>query len=234
MNRYHAILILVLAGLAFLLYPAAATWLYERDVASQKQEFLKNTRSLENGEGATSPYEELYRFLRSENERFYLTGQSGLVDAFSYQTAGIDLSEYGIEDGCIAYIEIPSINIEMPVYLGANTENMGKGAVHLTQTSYPIGGENTNAVIAAHRGGVREMFRNIHKIRIGDEMLITNFREQLVYRAAEIKIILPTDIDDVKIQEGRDLVTLISCNPLGKNYQRYCLYCERTPLPLTS
>ena len=230
MNRYIVILILALAGLGLLLYPMVSSWLYGRDVAAEKQEFLKHTQDPENSGDDPSPYEELYRFLKAENERLYLTGQAGLVDAFSYQTAGIDLSEYGIEDGCIAYIEIPSINIEAPVYLGANTENMSKGAVHLTQTSYPVGGENTNAVIAAHRGGVREMFRNIHKIKLGDEIIITNFRETLVYRASEIKIILPGDIDDVKIQEGRDLVTLLSCNPLGQNYQRYCLYCERAPI----
>ena len=173
------------------------------------------------------PYEKLYRFLNDENIRLYESGQDELVDAFSYQTAGIDLSGFGLEDGCIGYLEIPSIKAIMPIYLGANAQNMKKGAAHMTQTSYPISGINTNAVLAAHRGGALEMLRNIHLIQIGDEIIITNFRERLVYEAIESKIILPADIGEVKIQEGQDLITLLSCNPLGKNYQRYVLYCKK-------
>ena len=174
------------------------------------------------------PYDDLYQFLKSENERLYMTGQDDLLDVFSYETADIDLSFYGFDDGCVGFLEAPSIGVLLPIYLGANAENMKKGAVHMTQTSYPIGGNNTNAVIAAHRGGTCEMLRNIHKIQIGDEIIITNFREQLTYLATEIRIILPTDVNEVKIQEGRDIITLLSCNPLGKNHQRYVLYCERT------
>ena len=172
-------------------------------------------------------YEELYQFLLAENDRLYKTGQDDLKDAFSYQTAGIDLSRFGLDDGCIGYLEIPSINALMPIYLGANAQNMKKGAAHMTQTSYPIGGKNTNAVLAAHRGGAREMLRNIHLIQLGDEIIITNFRERLVYRATEIKIILPTEIGEVKIREDQDIVSLITCNPLGKNIQRYVLFCMR-------
>ena len=225
--RHILALIIGITGLCVLLYPTAADFVYNRQTSSLKLEFLEKTQSQQAGDDSPKPYEELYQYLTLENERLFETGQSGLVDAFSYQRAGINLSDYGIEDGCIGFIDIPSIGIEMPIYLGANTENMRKGAVHLTQTSYPIGGENTNAVIAAHRGGTTEMFRNIHKIEIGDEVIITNFREQLNYRVVDIKIILPNDINEIKIQDDRELITLISCNPLGANYQRYVVYCER-------
>ena len=219
--------LLALVGAAVLLYPTFDEALYKGEVAAQKREFFAQTEAQNQASLGGLPYPDLYRLLQAENEGLRLSGQSGLVDAFSYQTAGIDLSPYGLADGCIGYVLIPSIGVEMPIYLGANTENMRKGAVHLTQTSYPIGGIGTNAVIAAHRGGTREMFRNIHQVQIGDEVIIENPWGRLVYRAVEIRIILPTDIDQVKIQEGRDLVTLLSCNPLGQNYQRYALYCER-------
>ena len=169
----------------------------------------------------------LYQFLMAENKRLYEAGQKDLKDAFSYEVAGIDLSQFGIEDNVIGYIHLPSINMELPIYLGANKANMRKGAVHLTQTSYPIGGENTNCVIAAHRGSSLVMFRNIHKINAGDSIFITNFKEILTYRVVELKIISPNDIEKILIQTGRDLVTLVSCNPLGANYERYLVYCER-------
>ena len=120
------------------------------------------------------------------------------------------------------------MEIELPILLGANTENMKQGAVHLIETSYPIGGENTNCVLAAHRGYSRAaMFRDIEKLELGDEIYIRNFRETLVYRVVQLQVISPTDVGQLLIQDGRDLVTLITCHPYGHNYQRYVVYCER-------
>ena len=96
------------------------------------------------------------------------------------------------------------------------------------ETSYSIGGENTNCVLAAHRGSSRAaMFRDIEKLEIGDEIYIQNFRETLTYRVAELRVISPTDVQELLIQPGRDLVTLITCHPYRHNYQRYVVYCER-------
>jgi len=211
----------LLAGLGVLFYPQLHDLFYRRQIADVKKDFMWDKTP------GNSSYDALYELLKAENERLFATGQNGLVDAFSYEQPAVDLSEYGIRDNCIGFISIPCIKIELPIYLGANTENMLKGSTHLTQTSYPIGGENTNCVIAAHRGRSVRQFREIHKIAIGDEITITNFRETLTYRAAKIKIISPSDIAEILIQPDKDLVTLISCHPLGANYQRYAVYCER-------
>ena len=221
--------ILLISGLCVLFYPTVVNLAYQSEVSKIKEDFLKNIARQE-GESQTLPdtqFDRLYAFLQEENRKLFENGQSGLTDAFSYEQPAVDFSEYGLTDNCIGFISIPRIGQELPIYLGASRANMKKGAVHLTQTSYPIGGGNTNCVIAAHRGGTQTMFRNIHKIQIGDRITITNFRETLTYQAVEIKIIKPNEIDQILIQEGRDLLTLISCNPLGYNYQRYVLYCER-------
>ena len=209
-------------------YPYLEQMVYENEIADLKRDFLHDVENPPTSdEPGLSLYDLLYEHLKAENQKLYETGQEGLTDAFSYQQPAVDLSAYGIKDNCIGFISISSINMELPLYLGANNENMKNGAVHLTQTSYPIGGNNTNSVIAAHRGTSLVMFRNIHKIAIGDEIIITNFREVLKYRAMKIEIIYPTDVHKLLIQENRDMITLITCNPLGKNYQRYVLYCER-------
>jgi len=208
----------LIAGLGVLFYPQLHDLHYQRQIGQLKKEFMRDDGSR---------FDELYALLKEKNELLFIEGQSGLVDAFSYERPAIDLSDYGIRDNCIGFIFLPSIKIELPVYLGANTENMLKGAVHMTQTSYPIGGDNTNSVIAAHRGRSVRQFREIDKIEIGDEVIIMNFRETLTYRAAEIKIIYPNAVEEVLIQHERDLITLISCHPLGNNYQRYVVYCER-------
>ena len=128
----------------------------------------------------------------------------------------------------IGFLSIPKMGVELPILLGANADNMRKGAVHLTETSYPIGGENTNCVIAAHRGYSKAaMFRDIEKLEIGDEVFLQNFRETLSYRVVALRVISPTDVQDLLIRENRDLLTLITCHPYQHNYQRYVVYCER-------
>ena len=174
------------------------------------------------------PLEKLYEELKFRNEELYKNKQENLVDPFSYEQPSIDLSEYGIQDNTIGYIRIPKMEIEVPILLGANSANMKKGAVHLTETSYPIGGENTNSVIAAHRGyGKAKLFRHIEKLEKEDLIYIQNFREELVYKVYEIKLVTPDSISELAIQEGQDIITLITCHPYRVNTQRYIVKAKR-------
>ena len=179
--------------------------------------------------GSPAPYlGELYDEMRAYNEEIYENGQQNLKDPFSYETPSFDLTKWGFTENVVGYIDIPRMGVTLPIYLGATEDNMHKGAVHLSQTSLPIGGENTNCVIAAHRGSwAGAMFRDIEKLQIGDEITITNLWTTLRYRVAEIRVIDPSDIRQVCIQDGRDLVTLITCHPYRHNNQRYVVYCER-------
>lgn len=216
--------LLFLFGLSVFLYPSYTGWRYREDVRDQKEVFEQETVE----ETDKDPMEELYQELKQRNETLYLEHQKNLTDPWSYEQPGIDLTAYGLEGNIIGFLSIPKMEIDLPILLGANRENMTLGAVHLTETSYPVGGENTNCVIAAHRGYAKAaMFRNIEKLEIGDEIYIENFRERLVYKVAETRVIAPVDIDQLLIQEGRDLVTLITCHPYRHNYQRYVVFCER-------
>ena len=133
-------------------------------------------------------------------------------------------------DDVIAALWIPRLDLELPVYLGANAANMARGGALLGQTSMPLGGENTNTVIAAHRGYYgAEMLRNVQQIQIGDKITMTTPWGTLVYRVCELKIIQPDDINAVLIQPGRDLLTLTTCHPYTQNTQRYLVIAERDP-----
>lgn len=106
-------------------------------------------------------------------------------------------------------------------------ENMAKGAAYLANTSLPVGGDNTNCVIAAHtRYKGIHMFKRITELEIGDEIYITNLWETLVYKVVETKVIDPIDSHNIYIKTGRSLVTLSTCHPYPKNYQRYLVYAE--------
>ena len=239
--------VLFLAGLSIMLYPILANWLYNYDVQAQKRnfeqqvedaQFVKDAENFENSEAieeslqeecaCEGPFDELYQELKRRNDLLYIEHQKDLKDPFSYEQPGIDLTEYGLDGNTIGFLSIPKMEIELPILLGANSENMRVGAVHLTETSYPIGGNNTNCVLAAHRGYSKAaMFRDIEVLELGDTIYIENPWETLIYQVVEIRIISPTDVQELLIQPGRDLVTLITCHPYRVNNQRYVVYCER-------
>ena len=168
----------------------------------------------------------LYQEAVSYNQKIYKNGQSGLKDAWSYRTSPIRLKDGKKRFG---YIKIKKMDVKLPLYLGATLENMRKGAAIMGETSLPLGTKNSNCVIAAHRGyeGI-PYFREIERLKVGDRVIIKNPWEKLTYRVEEIKIIQPDDSDQIKIQKGKDIVTLLTCHPYrGHGRYRYVVYCIR-------
>lgn len=172
---------------------------------------------------------QLYEEMQKYNQEIYHNGQAGLCDAWSYQQSGVDLSEYGIYEGVVGILRVPRMsNLKMPILLGASKNNMSRGATQLGQTSMPIGGNNTNCVIAGHRGWCgAKYFVDIEQMQIGDMVYIDNLWETLAYKVCDRKVIKPEDIDEVLIQENRDMVTLITCHPYRAHTHRYAVFCSR-------
>ena len=230
----------ILLGLALLIQPTAAQWWTSTRNAKTAAQFAARAEAQPTAPAAEETtaeppeperaYPELYAAMQDYNAEIYAGGQSGLTDPFAYEEAPLDLAAYGYDDDVLAVLWIPRLNLELPVYLGASRENMAKGAALLGQTSMPLGGENTNTVLAAHRGYYgAEMLRNVQQIQVGDKIQLTTPWDTLIYRVAELKIIDPADISSVLIQPGRDLLTLSTCHPYTQNYQRYLVIAERDP-----
>ena len=175
------------------------------------------------------PYEELYRSIQTYNEWLVTISQGNLTNRVSTEIVPITMTDYGLPDEVFGILRIPAMDLEMPIYLGANYDNLANGAAVLTQTSIPIGGENTNAVIAGHRGwNGYPYFLDIENLQVGDLIYIKNVWEELTYEVKTIRIVYPDDIDAILIQPGKDMVTLMTCHPpnTGGRY-RYLVYCER-------
>ena len=175
------------------------------------------------------PYEDLYEAMQGYNTWLAESRQCYLTDRASTEAVPFYLTRYGLPDEVFGVIRIPAMDLEIPLYLGANDENMANGAAVLTQTSIPIGGESTNAVIAGHRGyGGYKYFKDIELLQKGDSVTITNLWGELVYEVTEIRIVYPYDVDAILVQEGRDMITLMTCHPpnSGGKY-RYLVFCER-------
>ena len=163
------------------------------------------------------------------NRQLYAEKQCNLTDLEACEEPAADLTAYGIGDEIIGILEIPAMELIMPVYLGASDAHLAAGAAVLGNTSAPIGGDNTNSVIAGHRGWRgADYFRHIDRLAVGDTVTLINLWETLTYTVADIQIIQPHEVDKIKIQQGRDLLTLITCHPYASGgRQRYVVYCER-------
>jgi sortase family protein len=223
--RIIAVIILI-AGIGFFTYPIVLKIAFNM----QADKAIVQFESIITDELPTNnalPYAELRKAMFAYNEELYLSGQSGLIDQLSYEVPDFLLSDYGINSDILGYIAIPKIDVKLPIYNGASEKNMAKGATYLANTSLPVGGDNTNCVIAAHtRYKGIHMFKRITELEIGDEIYITNLWETLVYKVVETKVIDPIDSQNIYIKTGRSLVTLSTCHPYPKNYQRYLVYAE--------
>lgn len=177
------------------------------------------------GEGRILP--ELYDEILAYNTSIFENGQADLKDAWSYEQPVFRLEHYGLSSDMFGIITIPAMNLELPPYLGASWENLGKGAAILGQTSIPIGQENTNCVIAGHRGYKGKLFFcEIDAISVGDRVQIEHPWGKQQWEVFEIEIISPDDVEAIRIREGETLLTLITCHPYALNYNRYVVYCR--------
>jgi sortase A len=177
---------------------------------------------------ALSDKEALYEEMEAYNKRLVEEGQE-LLDAWSYEQTPFDMDLLDSEDEAIGYITIPDMDVTLPLYIGASSKNMALGATVLSETSMPIGGENTNCVIAGHRGySGAPYFRDIENLKEGSDVFITNPWETLSYRVVSISVIDPDDVASILIQPGKDMVTLLTCHPyMSHGKYRYVVYCER-------
>lgn len=220
-------LLFALGGIGLVLYPNV-----RRAVAGQQSAAVIETieeRREETAAADDSPQDPLYRDMQDYNRQIYEDRQSGLRDAWSYEQPPFSLADYGVVDEAVGYLSIQAMDLQLPLYLGADRDNLARGAAVLGNTSMPVGGENTNCVIAGHRGwqGV-PMFLEIENLQPGDLVRLDTLWDTLWYEVTEIRIIAPDEIDAVRIQEGKDLLTLVTCHPYPHNYQRYLVYCQRT------
>ncbi len=175
------------------------------------------------------PYlDRLYQYMRRRNKELFDTNQKTLNSPASYMNPEIKLSDYGIKSKSVGTLEIDRLDLKLSIFLGANDDNLTAGCGHLTNTSYPIGGTNTNCVIAVHRGlGGSDFLRYVEKLKTGDVVRIENFWYTLEYEVKKAMIIEPNDVEPIFIKKGRDMLTLYTCHPYGVNSQRYIVYCER-------
>ena len=215
--------LLAVAGVCVMLWPMFTGHKLQADTDEAVQNFLEERKP-------EQQYPELLAALQEYNRQLYAEKQCNLTDLEACEAPAADLIAYGIANEIIGVLEIPAMELTMPIYLGASDDHLAAGAAVLGNTSAPIGGDNTNCVIAGHRGWRgADYFRYIDKLAVGDTVKLTNLWETLIYTVTDIEIIQPHEVEKIKIQQGRDLLTLVTYHPYASGgRQRYVVYCERT------
>lgn len=134
------------------------------------------------------------------------------------------------DSSIIGSIEIPVIDVNMPIYHGTSETILSKGAGHMEETSFPIGGENTHSVITGHRGlPSSKLFTRLDELQKNDLFYINVLNQTIAYKIDKISIVTPNNIDSINIESGKDLVTLITCTPYGLNTHRLLVTGHRVP-----
>lgn len=220
--------VIMIIGIVLVLYPWISEYMYEFGVQSLVEAYETDNSAMDDlkKEEQLAKAQEYDEALLMSNIRltdpFTLEDQSGGI--YNYDS----ILNYN-ENGVMGFIDIPKIDIYLPIYHGTSNEVLEKGIGHLENTSFPIGGPSTHAVLSGHTGlNSAKLFTDLTAMEVDDEFYIDILGETLAYKVISVKVVEPDDVSTLGIQEGKDLVTLVTCTPYGINSHRLLVTGERT------
>jgi len=224
-------------GVAVLLYPNAAAWFSDRSHAHQINAYVHETRGLP----------EAARAQMLAEARAYNANLPGgpLRDPYTLESDGTSSAVGGgaqayrdvlggLPGGVMARVQIPAIGVDLPVFHGTDEETLSQGVGHLFGSALPVGGTGTHSVLTTHSGLVdATLFTDLEKLVEGDTFSVTVLDEQVRYRVDRITAVEPADTLALRPEPGRDLMTLVTCTPIGVNSHRLLVRGERIESPPT-
>ena len=202
------------AGLSLLLYPTVSDYWNSLHASQAVADYAENVRNLE-----AEKYEQVLQDAKSYNQMLPYEQTTFALSEEEKEAydALLDISGTGV----MGYIEIPTVNISLPVYHGTEDAVLQIAVGHLEWSSLPVGGESTHCVLSGHRGlPSAKLFTNLDKLVAGDKFIMRVLDEVLTYEVDQILIVEPTDVSTLIIEAGKDLCTLVTCTPYGINSHR--------------
>lgn len=227
---FISLCVLATVGIGFLIYPNIADYINSKSNETVIKNYSESTQTMSD--------DEIDNELAKAQNFNELLAKSALNDEEKdeYNAAMSEYENILNYDDIMCTIEIPKINVDLPVYHDSTNreEKLKKGCVHLANTSLPIGGASTHAVISAHSGYPEQVFFDeLDKLQIGDTFKINVLNKTLTYKVCEINIVDPDDSSKLEIENGKDYVTLVTCYPYSINTHRLCVRGERVEDTIT-
>lgn len=205
-----------LAGASLLLYPTLSNYYNSFHSSKSISQYVQDVSDLDDSEKeemliAAKTYN---KSLLGKNSRWKMTDKQREV----YNSL-LDISS--TNSGVMGYIEIPKLDVSIPIYHGTNSEVLQVAVGHMEGSSLPVGGTGTHAVLSGHRGlPSAKLFTDLDKMEIGDTFKIRVLDEVLAYEVDQILVVLPGEMDALQIEDDKDLCTLVTCTPYGVNSHR--------------
>ena len=224
------IVLFFLAGIGAVLYPLVSNLLYEKNQSHVLAEYDQAV--------AQQEAQALERELEAAREynRSLLESEAFLTDPFDPSlvldpTVEPYASLLNLEgDGIMGYVNIPKISVNLPIYHGTTTQVLEKGVGHLQNTSLPVGGKSTHSVLTGHTGlAGKRLFTDLSQLETGNVFYLHILGQTLAYQVTEIFIVEPDDTQHLVVEQGEDLVTLLTCHPYGLNTHRLLVRGSRIP-----
>lgn len=222
-----ASVLIFMTGAGIFVYPAVSNYLAERRQAEAVRDYQEEVSSLEP--------QELSEELKRAQEYNKNLAEDEFHDPFLLDGKYVISPEYQeilnyTGDGIMGYVEIPDIDVNLPIYHGTSEEVLQDGAGHLEASSLPVGGEGTHAVISAHRGlPSAKLFSDLDELETGDVFFIHILNETHAYQVDQIQVVKPDELDSLRVVDGQDLVTLLTCTPYAVNTHRLLVRGVRIP-----
>lgn len=205
--------LMILTGAAVFSYPFVSNALANRNASVAVQEYNASVSSL--GREDIDAIKEAAKAYNDQLER--VVGKNAQGEG-AVQDSYIDLIQLG---DALGYITIPQIDVNLPIYEGTGYDVLAYGIGHLSETSYPLGGESTHCALSGHRGVAEaELFTNLDKLELGDRFYLHVLDEVLAYQVDQVLVVEPDQVEALEIIEGEDLCTLVTCTPIGINSHR--------------
>lgn len=215
--------LVLLVGVGLLAYPTVSDWWNSFHQSRAISSYIETVNELSPEEYARiwNDAVEYNESLLNHIQTFSLTPE----ERAEYE------SQLNIEgNGIMGYIEVPIINVKLPVYHGLEESVLQIAIGHMEDTSLPVGGESTHCVVSGHRGlPSATLFTNLDKVQEGDLFMFHTLNETLTYEVDQIRIVEPYDTKDIQIVPGEDLATMVTCTPYGINSHRMLVRGHRVP-----
>lgn len=220
---------MAIVGMGLLAYPTAASWIAQYNQSKVTADYSAQVDGVRPDAKTQIAQAHAYNEALSsgavlEANNHVPTGAGSSSDSSLSYTSILKAND----EGLMARLKIPSISLDLPVYHGTADDTLLKGLGHLEGTSLPVGGAGTRSVITGHRGlAEATMFTNLDKVKNGDSLIVEVFGEVLTYRVTSTKVVEPEETEALRAEAGKDLLTLVTCTPLGINTHRILLTGER-------
>ena len=225
LSKYLYIAIFVLGAIAFL-YPLVTSLINQQTQTQVISNYHEEMRDLSDQEKAKLEDEAVQYNEHVASLEGNVTDE--MTDAEKASTDIVYMSVLSTGE-IIGYLEIPKIDVELPIYRGASDEVLQRGVGHLERSTLPVGGSSTHSVLTGHRGLPQaRMFRDLDKLTIGDVFVVDVLGDKLAYEVESIQSVYPNEVESLRVQEGRDLCTLVTCDPYMINSHRMLVTAHRT------